>query len=344
MVQVALNSTKGPSGEICRMANGVNSDRVSQSAARRRNRDWGRCIMTLCMGSFESCFPEELGAWARVSGPAGGPQRGERRFRIPGRDADKIVRYFLDISYNGKNYHGWQVQPGVVTLQATLQAAMETALRVPVRLVGSGRTDAGVHALHQVAHFDAPQPLEDIPGLVHRLNVLLPKDIGINALFPVSSSLHARFDAVSRTYRYRIHQHKDPFLSEFSYLLKSPLDVDAIKECCKIIREMRDFAKFAIKTEKGASTLCEIRHIEWSAKEGGHELLVTANRFLRGMVRAMVGKFIQIGMNRVKVHEFIQETSAESPHHKPLKIVPAHGLTFLKAEYPGGGQPRPSDA
>lgn len=206
-----------------------------------------------------------------------------------------MQRYFVYFKYDGTAYHGWQVQPNAVSVQEKLQDALSTLLREEIQVVGAGRTDTGVHARMMVAHFDTDKDI-DGPQLVYKLNRLLPRDISADKVIPVSQDMHARFSARSRTYHYYVHQHKDPFLRHYSCELFYDLDFEKMNEAAAMLLEYDDFAAFCKSNTDVKTTLCDVTEARW-VKDGEYSwhFVITANRFLRNMVRAVVGTLVDVG-------------------------------------------------
>jgi len=216
------------------------------------------------------------------------------------------MRYFIWFSYDGTRYHGWQVQPNGVTVQSELQRCLSLLLREDTAVTGAGRTDAGVHARTMVAHFDTEVDFET-QTLVKKLNGLLPYDISVSRVEPVDSDLHARFSAIARTYHYYIHTHKNPFSRQYSQELHYQLDFDRMNEAGRILLEYEDFGAFCKAGSDVKTTICHVTHARWhqtSPTEWYFE--ITANRFLRNMVRAVVGTLIEVGRGRMTMDEFRQ--------------------------------------
>ncbi len=239
-------------------------------------------------------------------------------------------RYFLDIAYNGTLYHGWQIQANAHTVQAELQKALETVFRQPIETLGSGRTDTGVHAWQQMVHFDAqalPQRLQ------YALNALLPADIAVKHIFQVAPTAHARFDAVSRSYEYRICHTKNPFLLKQIYRYPIRPDLERMNEAAALLLQHTDFECFSkVKTEVN-TFLCTITEARW-VYEG--EMLVfhiSANRFLRGMVRAIVGTLLEVGEGKMTTAMFEQIIQSKD-RRKAGRAVPPDGLFLTKVCYP----------
>jgi tRNA pseudouridine38-40 synthase len=242
------------------------------------------------------------------------------------------LRYFIDLSYNGRAYHGWQIQPDVTTVQAELNHALSTVLRTPLDCMGAGRTDTGVHAKQMVAHFDLDTKL-DVNDIVYKLNVLLPKDIHINSIKEVLPEIHARFDALSRTYIYKISRTKDAFnyLNAHTYTL--PLDVDLMNQAAKILFEYTDFQCFSkVKTDVKTYN-CTIMEAHWKLDANSLNFKIKADRFLRNMVRAIVGTMIEVGAKKRTLEEFRKIITSKNRSNAGTS-APAHGLYLINIEYP----------
>jgi tRNA pseudouridine38-40 synthase len=236
------------------------------------------------------------------------------------------------LSYKGTNYHGWQVQPNADTVQANIEKALTLLLRQPMQIVGAGRTDAGVHAQEMFAHFDVPQAI-DTKALTYKLNAFLPKDIAIHDILPVKESAHARFDATARSYKYFINRNKNPFLTETSWYLAKDLDVNAMNEAAKILLQYDDFKSFS-KTHTDVKTfICDVREAYWEQSNGQLIFNITADRFLRNMVRAIVGTLVDVGLHKLSKQDFINIIEAKD-RQKAGFSVPAQGLFLTKIEYP----------
>ncbi|MFA9187712.1 tRNA pseudouridine(38-40) synthase TruA [Flavobacterium sp. FBOR7N2.3] len=252
------------------------------------------------------------------------------------------MRYFIKLAYNGTAYHGWQIQPNAASVQETLNKAFSVLLNSEINLMGAGRTDTGVHAREMYAHFDFENPF-DIPKLVHKLNSYLPKDIVIYQIFPVDSEAHTRFDATKRTYEYHIHLFKDAFLQEQSWYFTQDLDVDLMNQAAKLLFNHTDFQSFS-KVNTDVNTFdCTIFEAYWTrgeteqsgAEKEGNKLIFTisANRFLRNMVRSIVGTLVNIGLHKITLADFNAIIESKS-RNKAGFSVPAHGLYLTKIEYP----------
>jgi tRNA pseudouridine38-40 synthase len=244
------------------------------------------------------------------------------------------TRYFIFISFKGTSYHGWQVQPGSVTVQKTLDAALSTILNEIISTTGAGRTDTGVHALVFCAHFESSLP--DLAGrknLIFRLNKFLPKDISVSRIVKVRETDHARFSAVSRTYRYYISRNKDPFREDFSWYVHGDIDINIMNKACKLLLKHTDFTSFS-RLHSGVKTnLCKIFFAEWEKKSNDLILTISADRFLRNMVRAIAGTMVDIGRGKTSLLEFEKIIKA-GDRGRAGKSAPAKGLFLEAIEYP----------
>ncbi|MGL1887312.1 MAG: tRNA pseudouridine(38-40) synthase TruA [Reichenbachiella sp.] len=242
------------------------------------------------------------------------------------------MRYFLDISYDGTAYHGWQIQNNADTVQQTLNEALSMILRQKITTIGSGRTDTGVHALNQVVHFDLSPDIKT-SELCFKLNSLLPKDISANDLRRVQDDANTRFSAVSRSYLYRINQRKSPFKVLRAYFYRPTLDLGLMNESCELIKRWIDFEAFSkVQTEVNHFN-CEIFEAYWENSNDEIHFHVCANRFLRGMIRALVGTMLLIGERKIDLKQF--EAILESRDRTEAgRSVPAHGLYLKDIIYP----------
>lgn len=241
-------------------------------------------------------------------------------------------RYFIEIAYDGAAYHGWQMQTNAASVQESVQRALSTLFRVPISIMGSGRTDTGVHASQQFAHFDLDIELSKTDFL-KRINGLLPNDIAIFDLLPVQEKAHARFDAVWRSYSYHICFRKDPFLLGRAWHCYYDLDFKSMQEATEVLLRYNDFQCFS-KVKTGVSNFnCEIISAGWEQSEHGLVFHIQANRFLRGMVRAIVGTLTKIGRNQLPVSAF--SGIIESKDRKMAgAAAPACGLYLREVNYP----------
>jgi len=242
------------------------------------------------------------------------------------------LRYFLELSYNGKAYHGWQNQPNAISVQEVIEDALSKLLRAQISIVGAGRTDAGVHAKQMFAHFDTDVEFLS-ENLKFKLNSFLPNDIAIRDIFEVKEDAHTRFDAISRTYIYRISQHKNVFGYENSYYLKHALNVGKMNEASKILFKHENFKCFSRSNTDVKTYNCEIMKAEWTVS--GDEIIFTikANRFLRNMVRAIVGTMVDIGLGKTEVNAF-QDIIKSQNRVNAGASVPGHALYLTHIEYP----------
>ncbi|MFY7729643.1 MAG: tRNA pseudouridine(38-40) synthase TruA [Flavobacterium sp.] len=242
------------------------------------------------------------------------------------------MRYFVAFAYNGKNYCGWQYQPHSPSVQETLNKALSTLLRTPIDATGAGRTDTGVHATQMYAHFDYDGQI-DSDALTKRVNAFLPKDIVVYRFIPLHDEAHARFDATSRSYEYHIHTFKDAFINEGSWFNFHPLDVDKMNEAARVLFDYIDFKCFS-KTHTDVKTFnCKITEARW--EQHGNKLIfhISADRFLRNMVRAIVGTLVEVGLGKSTVQD-VRNIIESRDRNKAGFSVPAHGLYLTKVIYP----------
>ncbi len=252
------------------------------------------------------------------------------------------MRYFIQLSYDGTGYHGWQVQPNGVSVQEVLQKALSTLLRQPTEVTGAGRTDAGVHASMMVAHFDWPAAHEgeggeeaplDCTQLTYKLNRLLPPDVAVQAVRPVSPEMHARFSATRRTYHYYIHTRKDPFLRGYSWQVNVPLDFALMNEAAQVLLEYSDFTSFSKTGTDVKTNICQLTEARWEQlKPGEWRFTVSANRFLRNMVRAIVGTLVEVGRHRMTISQMRHAIEAKD-RQRAGESVPGHALYLTNIEY-----------
>ena len=215
-----------------------------------------------------------------------------------------VKRYFIWLSYDGTHYHGWQVQPNGISVQGELQRVLSTLLRQEISITGAGRTDAGVHARVMAAHFDFEGDI-DCKQLAYKMNRMLGVDIVIDRIEEVAPELHARFSATERTYHYYIHTRKDPFQRHYSCEIHYPLDFEKMNEAGRILTTYEDFGAFCKAHSDVKTTLCHVTRAEWiQTGENTWYFVITANRFLRNMVRAVVGTLVDVGRGRLTLDEF----------------------------------------
>lgn len=243
------------------------------------------------------------------------------------------MRYFIEFAYNGTQYHGWQLQPNASTVQQTLTHAISTLLRQPIELVGAGRTDAGVHAKQMFAHFDWNEKI-DSDALTLKMNSFLPADIVVYRFITVSDEAHARFDATARTYEYHVHLFKDAFAHPLSYYHHKKLDIDLMNEAAKILYEYEDFECFSKAHTDVFTFNCDVFHAEWKATSPNQLVFtISANRFLRNMVRAIVGTLINVGLHKASIEDF-RAIIESKDRGKAGFSVPGHGLFLTQVSYP----------
>ena len=242
------------------------------------------------------------------------------------------MRYFVQFSYLGSAYHGWQRQSNAITVQEQMESCFSTLLRTPVELVAAGRTDTGVHAKEMFAHFDVEE-LSDLSDLVNRLNSFLPDDISIQKIVQVPEEAHARFHATSRTYQYRIVQHKDPFRLHTAYYNRQNLHVELMNEAAQILLGRQDFEAFS-KTNTDVKTfICDVKEANWQYEDDLLVFTITADRFLRNMVRAVVGTLLEVGLGKLTLKD-VKSIIKSRDRGQAGVSVPAKGLYLVRVRYP----------
>lgn len=244
------------------------------------------------------------------------------------------MRYFIYISYKGTSYHGWQVQPNSPTVQQILDESMSVVLNEKISTIGAGRTDTGVHALIFCAHFDSnSSSLDTDKRLIFRLNCYLPADISVAMIRKVHPDANARYSAISRTYKYYIARTKDPFFNNSSWYLHGELDISKMNKACNVLLNHSDFTSFS-KLHSGAKTnICRIYNASWEEQENRFIFTIRADRFLRNMVRAIVGTMTDLGSGKITLGEF-EEIILQKDRCKAGKSAPAQGLFLTEIEYP----------
>jgi len=215
-----------------------------------------------------------------------------------------MQRYYLQLSYKGTRYFGWQRQPNAISVQEVIEKTLSTVLREEIAVIGAGRTDTGVHASFYVLHFDVSVEIQDTEKLVYHMNRFLPDDIAIQKIKKVDIDFHARFSAVSRTYKYYISMVKDPFTNETSYQFTVPLDIEKMNEAAKTLFEYTDFTSFAKLHTDVKTNNCKIFQAEWAQENNQFVFTIKADRFLRNMVRAIVGTLLEVGKGKITVDDF----------------------------------------
>jgi tRNA pseudouridine38-40 synthase len=276
----------------------------------------------------------------------------------PADSAVQYSRYFIEFAYKGTNYHGWQQQPNANTVQAELDRVLAVVFKQPIVTIGAGRTDTGVHARQMYAHFDAYIPSagfrfavrrgekSDIPELpvsddisiqteklIYSMNMMLPPDIAVKSLLVVAPDAHARFNATQRSYEYHIHFEKDPFIKEFAHYVHPIPDIKAMNAAAKLLLEYIDYTCFMKSMAQTNTNNCTVTRAEWLEVPGGMVFHVSANRFLRNMVRAMVGTLLQVGHGKLTVEGFRQVIESKSRCEAGVS-VPACGLYLTSIVYP----------
>ncbi len=241
----------------------------------------------------------------------------------------------MRLSYNGARFHGWQSQPNAISVQSTIEDAVARVFRMPVKITGAGRTDTGVNARMMVAHFDLPDDIRILERMTAGLNALCGPDIAIEGIWRVHDDAHARFDAVSRTYHYYTHCGKSPFLAGFSW--QEPqlgLDFELMNVCGKILTEVSDFTSFAKLHTDVKTNICKVSEARWEEIENGrHRFVISADRFLRNMVRAVVGTLVEVGRGKMSVDRF-REVVAAKDRCAAGTSMPPHPLFLWDIAYP----------
>lgn len=254
-----------------------------------------------------------------------------------------MQRYFIKFSYDGTNYHGWQIQPNGISVQEVLEKALSTLLRTKMRVTGAGRTDAGVHARLMVAHFDREAPI-DGQQLTYKLNRMLPRDVSVISVEAVENELHARFSATSRTYHYYMHHVRNPFSRAYSYEMPYELDFERMNEAAKYLIGERDFKCFCKAGGDNKTTICNLTEARWqrcNTEIAIHEaekaeewcFVITANRFLRNMVRAVIGTLVEVGRGRITIDEF-RKIVDNGTRSDAGESMPGNALFLWDVTYP----------
>lgn len=242
------------------------------------------------------------------------------------------MRYFIQFSYFGKVYHGWQNQPNAITVQEVLEDSMSKLLHRPISLMGAGRTDTGVHAKEMFAHFDVDK-LENIKELIFRLNSFLPQDIAVQRVFEVTDEAHARFNATARTYEYLVAKTKDPFYMDLAHFVKQDLDVVQMNLAAGLLLGTKDFECFSKSKTDVFTNICALSHAQWTQENNILIFTITADRFLRNMVRAIVGTLLNVGAGKYPADNV--NTILKSKDRTMAGVsVPAKGLYLTSIVYP----------
>ncbi len=244
-----------------------------------------------------------------------------------------MQRYFFELSYDGTSYNGWQIKPNAPSVQEEIQSQLSRLQsNAPVNVVGCGRTDTGVHAHHYILHVDLPT-INDLDLYLMKINRMLPDSIAISKVYPVSEELHARFSATERTYRYFIHTVKDPFRATSSWYFNRPLDVDKMNEAAQLLIGTKDFTSLSKLHTDVKTNICDVRHAKWTKlTDGSLYFEISADRFLRNMVRATVGTLVDVGLGKLQPDD-IPTILAAMDRQAASTSVPAHGLFLWKIDY-----------
>ncbi|AKD56635.1 tRNA pseudouridine(38-40) synthase TruA [Spirosoma radiotolerans] len=244
------------------------------------------------------------------------------------------MRYFIELSYRGTAYHGWQTQANGVSVQTTLESALTQRLGKPIYVMGSGRTDAGVHAKEQFAHFDVDEPLDLTEAFIYSINCMLPEDIAIHTIFPVRPKDHARFSAKSRYYQYHVTRQKDAFHSNLTYHFRPKLDIDRMNKACELLLQHTNFQSFSKARANVNHFHCKLDFAYWKhTNEDCLTFHIKADRFLWGMVRTIVGTMLEIGQERMSLDQFEQIILARD-RTVAGRAAPANGLYLVEVGYP----------
>jgi tRNA pseudouridine38-40 synthase len=243
-----------------------------------------------------------------------------------------MPRYFIEVSYKGTNYSGFQIQKNSNSIQAEVEKALAIYFRKGFELTGSSRTDAGVHGLQNFFHFDLNEPLNFENDFQYNLNSLLPIDIVIKKIFPVPDDAHCRFNAVSREYKYFIYQQKDPFIQDTAFYYPYKLDINKLNEAAMEITKYDDFTAFSKRNTQVKNFLCKIEKSDWYVEENKIIYNVIANRFLRGMVKGLVGTMLRVGINKISIKDFIDIIEKKDCSRSDFS-PPSHGLFLVSVKH-----------
>ncbi len=244
------------------------------------------------------------------------------------------MRYFIKLSYKGTNYHGWQTQPNAISVQEELEKAFSLILRKEIAITGAGRTDAGVHAKNFIAHFETEKAFNTtlIKELIYKLNSYISKDLAIHDIYKVDDRMHARFDAKERTYQYFITTTKNPFATDSAWYVHGKLDVDKMNLACDILKEYSDFGSFAKLHSDNKTNICDLMEAHWEFKDELLVFTIKADRFLRNMVRAIVGTMVDIGQGKTSLDE-LSKIIESKDRNRAGRSVPGYGLFLVEIKY-----------
>lgn len=245
-----------------------------------------------------------------------------------------MARYFMHLAYRGTSFHGWQSQPNAVSVQSTIEDALAKVTRSPIKITGAGRTDTGVNARTMIAHFDLPSPHSDTDKLVGALNSIVGKDISIYSITQVHDDAHARFDATSRTYHYYVHTVKSPFSYQLSWQAPATLDFEKMNEAAQLLLSVDDFTSFSKLHTDVKTNICKVTYAKWErVDETQWVFVITADRFLRNMVRAVVGTLVDVGRGKISISQF-REIIAAKNRCAAGTSMPGHALFLWDIKYP----------
>ncbi|RLD67193.1 MAG: tRNA pseudouridine(38-40) synthase TruA [Bacteroidetes bacterium] len=244
------------------------------------------------------------------------------------------MRYFIKLSYKGTNYHGWQTQPNAISVQEELEKAFSLILRKEIAITGAGRTDAGVHAKNFIAHFETEKSFNttQVKELIYKLNSYISKDLAIHDIYKVDDRMHARFDAKERTYQYFITTTKNPFATDSAWYVYGKLDVDKMNLACDILKEYSDFGSFAKLHSDNKTNICDLMEAHWEFKDELLVFTIKADRFLRNMVRAIVGTMVDIGQGKTSLDE-LSKIIESKDRNRAGRSVPGYGLFLVEIKY-----------
>ncbi|WP_185862155.1 tRNA pseudouridine(38-40) synthase TruA [Blattabacterium cuenoti] len=241
------------------------------------------------------------------------------------------MRFFIELAYNGKYFYGWQIQKKVSTIEEKLEYCLSKLLKISINVVGAGRTDKGVHAKQMFAHFDYEKIISN--DFIKKLNIFLPKSIKVLNIFPVKENIHARFNAIKRTYKYYLTRDKDPFYQDFSWYCFYPLNIQKMNIASSKLMQYKDFSSFC-KKRTSENNICKINSAYWTVLNNNILCFtIESNRFLRSMVRSIIGTLIHVGKNKISISEFIKIIESKNSNFC-RHIVPACGLFLTKIIYP----------
>lgn len=243
-----------------------------------------------------------------------------------------MPRYFIEVAYKGTNYSGFQVQKNANTIQAEAESALKIIFKKTLRLTGSSRTDAGVHALQNFFHFDTDELIPEPEKRVYNLNAVLPDDIVVKNLFEVDDKKHCRFDALSREYKYFIYHKKDPFVADRAYYYPYNPDIEIMQQAAALILKHNDFTSFSKRNTQVNNFICDIKKSKWTEENDLIIYNVEANRFLRGMVKGLVGTMLHVGTGKITIQQFEEIIKSKDCNRADFS-VPSHGLFLMRVRY-----------